>query len=114
MSLGPKVLVSVVTLLSFPIFKPLIFAVEALNLQASAMTTKSPRLITSIDLGVCILLSPSFVSSEKLAKSKLPIDVIHKVAVRQALSCDIYVLILIRGVQSTDFSRALNKREKNH
>jgi hypothetical protein len=55
--LGPNVLLSLVTLLSFPIFKLLIFAVEALNLQANATTTKTPMVTTSIDLDFCILLS---------------------------------------------------------
>src|SRR5258707_15700509 len=54
MSFGPKVLVSVVTVLSLPTFRLLILAVEALNLQARARLIRSPKLITNIDLGVFI------------------------------------------------------------
>src|SRR5258706_3135312 len=57
MSFGPKVLASVVTVLSLPTFRLLILAVEALNLHARARAIRSPKLITNIDLGV--LISPS-------------------------------------------------------
>src|SRR5204863_3690878 len=54
----PNVLVSALAALSLLIFRLLIFAVEALNLQAIARAIKSPTLITDIKLPFCISLFP--------------------------------------------------------